>query len=66
MKSKIRIAISPCPNDTFMFWAMLHRQVDTFGMTFSVAMRDIEQLNRAAMEQEFDVVKISYAHYPKV
>jgi len=66
MKSAIKIAISPCPNDTFMFWAMLHRQVDTCGMTFSVAMRDIEQLNRAATEQEFDAVKISYAHYPKV
>ena len=62
----MKIAISPCPNDTFMFWAMLHGQVDTFGLTFSVAMRDIEQLNRAATEQEFDVIKISYAHYPKV
>jgi 1,4-dihydroxy-6-naphthoate synthase len=66
MKHKIRIAISPCPNDTFMFWAMLHRQVDTFGMTFSVEMRDIEQLNRAGEEQEFDMLKISYAHYPKI
>jgi len=66
MNHKIRIAISPCPNDTFSFWAMLHRQVNTFQMTFSVDMRDIEQLNRAATEQEFDVVKISYAHYPKV
>jgi len=66
MIPKIRIAISPCPNDTFMFWAMLHQQVDTSGMTFSVEMRDIEQLNRAAKEQEFDVIKISYAHFPKV
>jgi len=62
----MKIAISPCPNDTFMFWAMLHGRVDTFGLKFSVALRDIEQLNRAATEQEFDVVKISYAHYPKV
>ena len=62
----MKIAISPCPNDTFMFWAMLHGQVDTFGLTFSVEMRDIEQLNLAATEQEFDMVKISYAHYPKV
>ena len=62
----MKIAISPCPNDTFMFWAMLHRRVETFGLTFSVAMRDIEQLNRAATEQEFDMVKISYAHYPKI
>ena len=60
------IAISSCPNDTFMFWAMLHHQVDTYGIKFDVAMRDIAQLNRAATEQEFDVVKISYAHYPKL
>ena len=66
MKREIRIAISPCPNDTFMFWAMLHRQIDAFGMSFSVDMRDIEQLNRAAAEHEFDVVKISYAHFPKI
>ena len=62
----LSLAISPCPNDTFMFWAMLHRQMDTYGLTFSVGMRDIEQLNRAATECAFDVVKISYAHYPKV
>ena len=62
----IRLAISTCPNDTFMFWAMLHQQVDTFGLKFDVAMRDIAQLNRAATEQEFDMVKISYAHYPEV
>ena len=62
----MNIAISPCPNDTFMFWAMLHSKVDTFGLKFTVAMRDIEQLNRAATEQEFDLVKSSYAHYPKV
>jgi 1,4-dihydroxy-6-naphthoate synthase len=49
-----------------MFWAMLHRQVDTFGLTFDVVMRDIEQLNLSATEQAFDVVKISYAHYPRV
>jgi len=62
----MKIAISPCPNDTFMFWAMLQQKIDTFGLKFTVAMRDIEQLNRAATEQEFDLVKISYAHYPKV
>ena len=49
-----------------MFWAMLHRQIDTFGLTFDVKMLDIEQLNRAAADQEFDMVKISYAHYPRV
>lgn len=49
-----------------MFWAMLHQQVDTFGLCFDTVMLDIEQLNTSATEQAFDVVKISYAHYPKV
>ena len=63
---ELSLAISPCPNDTFMFWALLHGQIDTFGLTFNAAMRDIEQLNRAAAEQEFDMIKISYARYPKI
>ena len=62
----LSIAISSCPNDTFMFWALLHGQVNTFGLNFNVVMCDIEQLNKAATKQEFDLVKISYAHYPKV
>lgn len=66
MNHKIRIGISSCPNDTFMFWAMLHRQVNTYHLSFSAEMMDIEQLNQAAMEQKFDLIKISYAHYPKV
>ena len=64
--NEITLAISPCPNDTFMFWAMLHARVDTFGMSFKPIFRDIAQLNQAATEQEFDVVKISYAHYPSI
>ena len=60
------LAISPCPNDTFMFWAMLHRLTDSYGMTFITSMQDIENLNKAASELEFDLIKISYAHYPKV
>ena len=62
----LSLAISPCPNDTFMFWAMLHGQVDTFGLAFDVAFKDIEQLNLAATESAFDVVKISYALYPQI
>ena len=62
----VKIAISPCPNDTFMFWAMLHRHIDTFGLTFNVEMLDIDRLNHAAAEQEFDMVKISYANYPNI
>ena len=60
------LAFSPCPNDTFMFWAMLHQQVDTSGCKFDVTLRDIEQLNNAAVDHAFDMIKISYAVYPMV
>ena len=63
---KINLSISPCPNDTFMFWALLHKQIATSGLTFRVDFQDIENLNRAVAEQEYDVVKISYARYPMV
>lgn len=60
------LAFSPCPNDTFMFWAMLNRQVDTCGMVFDAGFEDIEQLNLAAAEGIFDIIKISYAHYANI
>ena len=62
----ITLAISPCPNDTFMFWAMLNKQIDASGLTFNVKMLDIDRLNHVAAEQEFDMVKISYANYPNI
>ena len=62
----ITVAISPCPNDTFMFWAMLHERVDTFGLKFNVELNDIDRLNQTAERQEFDMVKISYAAYPNI
>ena len=62
----INVGISCCPNDTFMFWAMLFEKVDSFGLKFRFEMRDIDNLNKAAAEQEFDIVKISYANYPNI
>ena len=62
----ISVAISSCPNDTFMFWAMLFGKVDCFGLKFDVELYDIERLNLLAVEQKFDMVKISYANYPNV
>ncbi len=49
-----------------MFWAMLHQQVETCGYAFDVSLKDIEQLNFAATNGVFDIVKISYAMYPAV
>ena len=42
---KLSLAISPCPNDTFMFDAMLNGRIDTEGLEFEVVFKDIEELN---------------------
>lgn len=62
--TKLRLAISPCPNDTFMFHALVHRLVDCEGLAFEVEYHDIEELNRGAMATEADVSKISCAVLP--
>jgi 1,4-dihydroxy-6-naphthoate synthase len=63
---QLRIGFSTCPNDTFMFDAMVNKRIDTKGLTFLPEMADIEKLNQMALSGEIDVVKISYAAYPKV
>lgn len=59
--NRLRLAISPCPNDTFVFHALLHGLVDTEGLEFDVRFEDIETLNRLALSGEPDVVKASVA-----
>lgn len=60
----MKLHISPCPNDTFIFHAMIHRLVDTEGLSFDVTFEDIDQLNYRACHQEADIIKISYATLP--
>lgn len=60
---KLKIGFSPCPNDTFMFHAMLHGEVDTEGLEFEPVIRDVEQLNQMAFKQELDITKLSYYAY---
>ena len=62
MESRVlRLAISPCPNDTFMFDALVNGRIDTEGLKFEVDYLDIEQLNAAAAEQKYDITKCSTA-----
>ncbi len=58
---KIRLAISPCPNDTFMFDAIVNRRIDTDGFDVEVTYLDIEQLNAALLEHKYDISKCSTA-----
>lgn len=60
---KIRLGFSTCPNDTFMFDAMVHGRVATDGFEFEVTLADIHHLNQMALAGELDMVKVSYNMY---
>ena len=60
------MGFSPCPNDTFIFDAMVHGRVDTEGLEFDYFLTDVEELNRKALSSEVDITKISYHAYAYV
>ncbi|MDB4921016.1 1,4-dihydroxy-6-naphthoate synthase [Mucilaginibacter sp.] len=57
---KLSLGFSPCPNDTFIFDAMIHHKIDTEGLDFEVFYDDVETLNQKAMRGELDITKLSY------
>ncbi len=57
---KLSLGFSPCPNDTFIFDAMVHGKIDTEGLEFEVLMADVEELNVKAFAKELDITKLSY------
>ena len=59
----LSVGFSPCPNDTFMFDAMIHQKIDTEGLSFEPSLMDVEQLNLKAFQGEFDLTKLSYHAY---
>ena len=63
---KISLGFSTCPNDTFIFDAMVHHKIDTEGLKFDVVLGDVEELNKKALNNELDVTKISYHAYSKI
>src|SRR5690554_6335818 len=56
----IKIGYSSCPNDTFIFDALVHEKVDTEGLKFKVILKDVEELNQMAFRGELEVTKLSY------
>jgi 1,4-dihydroxy-6-naphthoate synthase len=56
----LSLGFSPCPNDCFMFDAIVSRRIDLEGLDFSVRMADVEALNQAAFAGAADVTKLSY------
>jgi len=61
--SKIKIGFSTCPNDTFIFDAMIHNKIDTEGLVFDIFLGDVEELNKMAFNTELDITKLSYHAY---
>jgi 1,4-dihydroxy-6-naphthoate synthase len=57
---KLSIGFSPCPNDTFIFDAMIHQRIDTEGLELEVLMADVEELNQRAARTDLDITKLSY------
>ena len=67
MTDRLRLRISPCPNDTFMFEALLNGRIPTQGLAFEVGFQDIEELNEGVSSPDGpDISKISYAVLPAV
>jgi 1,4-dihydroxy-6-naphthoate synthase len=63
---KLSIGFSPCPNDTFIFDALVNRKIDTGGLEFEAVLEDVETLNRMALQEKLDISKISYGVLPRI
>jgi 1,4-dihydroxy-6-naphthoate synthase len=59
----LSLGFSPCPNDCFMFDAIVNRRIDLEGLEFNVRLADVEALNQAAFAGDADVTKLSYHAY---
>ncbi|MFR9523796.1 MAG: 1,4-dihydroxy-6-naphthoate synthase [Rikenellaceae bacterium] len=66
--TRLKLHISPCPNDTFMFDALINRRIDTGALQFDVEYHDIEELNANALgcNSHADISKVSCAILPSI
>src|SRR5262249_37363026 len=62
-RMKLSLGFSPCPNDCFMFDAIVNRRIDLDGLQFAERLADVEALNKSAFAGEADVTKLSYHAY---
>ncbi len=63
---RFSLGFSPCPNDTFIFDALVNKKIDTEGIDFDVYLEDVQTLNQWAMQGKLDISKISYGVLPLV
>ena len=62
----LTLGFSPCPNDTFIFDALVNNKIDTGGLSFDVILEDVETLNEWALAEKLDITKLSYGVLPLV
>src|ERR1039458_8065503 len=62
----LTLGFSPCPNDCFIFDAMLHEKIDTEGLKFKAVIQDVEALNKKAFKHKLDITKLSFFTYAQV
>lgn len=60
------LAFSPCPNDTFIFDALVNKKIDTKGFEFNVTLEDVQTLNQQALQGIHQFSKISYGVLPLI
>ena len=63
---KFTLGFSPCPNDTFIFDALVNKKIDTRNFEFDVVLEDVQTLNQWAMQGKLDITKLSYGVLPLV
>ena len=63
---KYTLGFSPCPNDTFIFDALINNKIDTGGIQFEVRLEDVETLNEMALNKSLDFTKVSYGVLPLI
>jgi 1,4-dihydroxy-6-naphthoate synthase len=63
---KLTLGFSPCPNDTFIFDALVNNKIDTGDFSFDVVLEDVQTLNNWAIKGKLDISKISYGVLPLV
>ena len=57
---KLTLGFSPCPNDTFIFDAIVNKKIDTEGLEFNAVLEDVETLNQWAIQDKLDITKLSF------
>ncbi len=64
--TNLSLGYSPCPNDTFIFYALVHKRIPFEGFSIREQLEDVETLNRMAFEGKLDITKISFHAYAYV